>query len=191
MRVTKSMIDTVVKQVLADVPTVDYERQMQDHIDRVLRYLIPEDIRRYITDGGDMRRLYDEGFWIPYTHSDGRSSNHYVRVKGLLHSDLPNTQEAKTALYEERGLPTYISNMYSRIYDQRTLLANIENKLRQSLSAYTTVKRMREDFPELARYLPEDTPPQTRNLPMVLDKSVLKELKNAGVKLKAEEEQES
>lgn len=56
--------------------------------------------------------------------------------------------------------------------------ANAINKVRQVAYACTTLKALKEQLPELERYMPDEKGRATRNVPMVLN--VIEDLKKAG-----------
>lgn len=176
MRLTNSQRDAFVLAVLHDVPRVDYHIQLKTCVQDYLYQLAPAHIqeayanpatRKYLTLGSVHIYREDVGFndmyLVPYAEHNNRWGRPEMRI------ELDKAEE-KPALGVIKAL---VSSMKAQTAEREAL----QNKLKQTIYSFTTVKSAREAMPEFAKYLPE-IEEKTKNLPAI--SNLVSDLNKAG-----------
>lgn len=151
MRLTNAMRDKILKAVMADVPKIDYESQVNAILDKYAHDALPVELRVAIERNPDIKNYLATG----YVCSSRVSNCHYIAP-----------EEVKAEIQPIREL-SYAQN--NRHYE-------LERELRGVFDAVTTTQKLAKMFPEFEKYIPKETE-NTTNLPVT---KVIGDLMNAG-----------
>ena len=152
-RLTNNMREAFVAAVMADVPTIDYEQQIRDVVNKAYAAALPAPIKKVLADPECAAFVLEVS--VTLRHTEGLPTGKYVSFR--LHA--PNHDWLKNiAVNAAKPL------LVQWCAQEDRLLA-----LRQSLAtaayATNTTTQLAEAFPEFAKYLPQTEAEGTRNLP--------------------------
>jgi len=146
MRLTNTIREAYIRQVLADIPAVDYTEKIRDTAMRVAIKQLPEAVRK-IWEGPDRKYLQMK----------------YISITGISMSVPGHPEQGRDSVSCDKEI--------EKLVDEKTKALLKVGNLRTKLSAVaygcTTTKALAEALPEFAEYLPKDTPAPTRSLPVV------------------------
>jgi hypothetical protein len=101
-----------------------------------------------------------------------------------IYAKTPEWIEKKHCWHSHREVPSMsLPALGEKAAVQSARMGKLRHELTQTISAFSTVKKFTETFPELAKYAPAEAPP-TSNLPVPVSE-VIRHLKGAGWKAKA------
>lgn len=152
MRITKALRSIIVKSAMNDIPQVDYHKQAQDAI----RENFPNNMRseiRAIHDNNDLRPYLDEN---PVAYRLGKHDTtwFHVYMYGVIKTTMPSE------------LQSTIADIGVKHDAQKKERENLQDMLERSLAAVSTFKQLRENIPELSKYLPPE--PEKSSYPIAL-----------------------
>jgi hypothetical protein len=150
MRLTNTHRQAIVAAALDDVPTVDYREQLRDQAMKIALADLPADLKpiwkKYGTDAMDTREIY---LGMPIDHPD--MWLRFPGVKGQCEDTKKKIQEMARPLMDLEVA-------------QKDRLKEMESKLKGVLAGISTVKQLKAQLPELAKYAPEEVT-KSDNLP--------------------------
>lgn len=157
MRLTNTIREAYIRQVLADVPTVDYTEKIRDTAMRVAIKQLPEAVRK-IWEGPDRKYLQMK----------------YISISGISMSVPGHPEQGRDSVSCDKEI--------EKLVDEKNKAFSKLNELRQKLRGIvygcTTTKALAEALPEFVKYLPRDTPAPSRSLPVTT--GVVSAFKEAG-----------
>lgn len=165
MRLTNYERDAVRHRIVADIPLVDYDEQMQARINEICLGLLPPDIRK-IWDRPALRGYLNCG-------------SYYYCCNSFATPGFGQHDETVAAAIKSDGA---LAALHDLLDAQRKAVEGVREKLRTNLALCSTDKQFRELFPELAKYLPAQT--TVASLPVTTD--LVDSLRAVGVPLEAE-----
>lgn len=147
MRLTNAMRDAFIRQVMNDVPRVDYDEQIQKIALSAIVAAMPTNVREAFNNNPD---------WINTEHIDLPGAG-WRRRPCPTHSR-PSIAEADADAMRKL-----------RVLDeaQDKLREELEAKLRAAAYACTTNAKLLELLPEFEKYIPKDGAASSRSLPVV------------------------
>lgn len=152
MRLTNELRQTILRQIMLDIPKTDYEEQLKDALIERLALKLPELIQRVWGDAelrGFLKTTYC-GY-----HLGAKKRRYYFQI--------PGDESGLTA--EDRQLLDPIADADLK---QEKVREGLEEKIRSALYSCTTAKTLISRFPEFAKYTPTAAP-NTENLPAPLN----------------------
>lgn len=163
MRLTKDDRYRIERSIVADVPRINYEEQIQNRVNAICAAEMPPLVRR-VWDQADLRGFLQVGrFYFDCVHSATPGFNRDEAVNDKIKND-PEVVELH------------------RLHDaQRDAREEVVCNVRSALCSCTTDVQFRERYPELAKYAP--APEAVVNLPATTD--LVDCLKAVGVQLES------
>lgn len=180
MRLTISLRDSILREILADVPKVDYTTLITAHVRASCKRVLPAAVAAII-DTPDEHRLNQLNMYV--ANKEGRMIGvGSVYVPGVVHSDMN-----PVGMGTKYGVHNFFTGEDSEEYDrllelaekQHVSLRAIESELRSSLRPYNSTIKLLEDFPKFKKYIPPE-PEVTQNLPMVVNTKAVDLLISSG-----------
>lgn len=157
MRLTNTMRDAFVRQVMDDVPSIDYTEQIRKLTFDAVFDVLPPLIQKAWKDPKLQHHVYTTTIYsgdctviVPGRWSDSWRSGKLENIPGILGGRL----EA-------------IKQLQEKLVEQNKQRINLTERLRQAAYSCSTVKTLKEMLPEFAKYLPPDEPAAMRTLPVV------------------------
>lgn len=166
MKLTRYDKQVFIRNVLADVPQVDYEDTLRKKVVADAISKLPEEIKKVYAD--PLLRDYVVCTYanIPIPMKIGYHPQVSIHVPGV-----------KYQVPKQGSLAIEINDLAEKIAAQRTALSDLEIRLRNTSEPITTLARLKQVFPELEKYMPKE-PHKTQDLPASND--VMVSLKNMG-----------
>lgn len=181
MKLTKKIKADFVEAVLADVPRNNYPTKIED----LLRKNYTALRKKLNLDGIEDWRLAHNRLCVEYyehrgtkeisAHPDtsGKSWEYgYCVIAGITVRGLSDTEVNRIKNTPE------ISELVQKYVDELNLINTLRKKLEATIAACTTLKQAKECLPEFEKYLPAETAPVDRSLPVV--GNLVAELTKAG-----------
>jgi hypothetical protein len=165
MKMTMGMRDAIVGAIMLDIPRTDYTEQMRAVAMEWAISKMPPAVAAIYAKTPE---------WIEKKHC--WHSHREVPSMSLPVLDREN-------LADERIIGAKLAALGEKAAVQSARMGKLRHELTQTISAFSTVKKFTETFPELAKYAPAEAPP-TSNLPVPVSE-VIRHLKGAGWKAKA------
>lgn len=153
MRLTTYHKQAFVRAVLDDVPSVDYQAQMQRLLVDAAIAAMPEPVKKIYKDP----KLKD---WVKHSFFSTPSNFSNVCVPVPHPEDLRNPE-----------LDAQVKVLADAHYKQRDDRIALRHKLECAIGGCNTIKQAHTLLPEFAAYLPEEDKP-TKNLPAVANLAV-------------------
>lgn len=157
IKLTKAMRQEICDKIMADVPKVDYRQQVKDLVQQDMHNALPKHIQAFCLEHPELLqnvRLHSLGtrVWVD------------VRGYGFNAEVPPATRAAAMGLLELDK-------------EQEQTREALTSKVMQTLLAYTTVAKLRNDCPQFDKYLPNEA---AINHPLVVVGSPIPDLILAG-----------
>lgn len=147
MKLTNEMRNLFVKQVIADVPTTDYESQIRDvALKTVLKHMPPA-----------VRKVWDDEATRHWLHM-------WHRRVGGVYLATPMTDDGLTFEKIEGEVDAAAAPLEQAMDEQSDHINELRRNLSAAVAKITTVEALRKQFPEFEKYLPALSAP-TPNLP--------------------------
>lgn len=180
MRLTMSLRDKIIREILADVPKVDYTTLITAHVRESCKRVLPPAIAALI-DTPEEHRLNQLHMYV--TNSIGQMCGvGSVYAPGVVHSDM-NPVGMGTTYGVHNFFTREDCKEYNRLVglasEQHISLQDIERELRTTLRPYSSTIKLLEDFPKFKKYIPPE-PEVTQNLPMVVNTKAVDLLISSG-----------
>lgn len=164
MKLTKYHRDQFISSVMQDVPTVDYDEQVRDLVQKTMLEAAPPKVRElaasehagYINTGPVATPLK-----TIYTIRPDNNDNFYYFIR----DKRPGVWKKLDALAKAKK-------------EQSMRRTELEQKLRAAVKSVTTRKALADLLPEFKKYLPPEPPKVDRSLPVVTN--VVAEFRKAG-----------
>lgn len=159
MKLTNTMRDAFVRQVMDDVPQMDYDEQIRKAAVKAALSLVPPVVKKAWED---------------------KESNGFVETTTIYGSTIPSPRgwTDKDVYHNKVREVPELKELVNKRDAQRDSRRALTEKLRSVAYSVTTVKMLKEAMPEFAKYLPADQPTAVRTLPVVAN--VVNELVKAG-----------
>lgn len=144
MKLTKTAREIFLNNVMADVPFVDYEQQIEEAVRKEFVDKLPPAVRRVWDDAA--LRSYIETRVVSLPRASDEAFVGYVYVPCLSderYEYAPNNE---------------VQRLVKLNTAQKELRNALMTKLQAVASSCTTDKALREALPEFAKYVPSDTP---------------------------------
>lgn len=151
MKLTNYMRDAFVRQVMDDVPSVDYDEAIRNEVMKSAITALPQKVRAAWTD----KTLR------------GYINVSYFSANGVSVADvpMPNGADCKAV---KKHLEDAVAGLVSMRKAQTDQQVALRAKLKQCAYSVTTRKALTEILPEFERYLPADeTSALRRSLPVI------------------------
>lgn len=153
MKLTKFMREAFVRAAMQDVPSVDYNEQARELVQKAAKELLPPTIKKLVKAGGPE---------LPYIRTatlnmPGRLNDVAVYCRDQYpHFDMlpPDVQ-------------IQVREMEAAAKTQGEQRRDLAHKLEAAAASVTTRKALAELLPEFERYLPIDTPAACKTLPAI------------------------
>lgn len=158
MRLTNSMREKMLANIMADVPKVDYETQFHD---AVRKKVVPLQAAAGIS-GVDPLRLQSPSVYVRATKKYSAHHNFPCLTgsgRGLI-----------TAEVENLCKDSELKKLVDQHHEQQQVRNELSGKLRHKLLTFHTLEKLLEAAPEFKPYVPSDMPPKaTPMLPACTD----------------------
>ena len=136
MRLTKSMKQAFVRRVMDDTEVINYQQQAYDLVESCIQEQMPEALRTVAQDK-EMRKVLN---------------NHYVEVEGFSYLSIAGAR----GLSVTPAVNKQIAQLHDMSVHQQKLREAAQDRLNVAVEGCTTLKALRERFPELAKYMPAE-----------------------------------
>lgn len=140
IKLTKAMRQEICDKIMADVPKVDYRQQAKDLVQQDMHDALPDDVKVFCKKYPELLQRAQVGL---RPHSGGAGL--WVDVRGYGYS-------------AEIPLATKVAAMdlLELAKKQEQIREALTTKVMQTLLAYTTVAKLRNDCPQFDKYLPNE-----------------------------------
>lgn len=151
---------------LADVPSVDYQEQIQKLCLKAAVDALPEKVQS----------IYEDVRFRDYIHID----HTYRRLPSGGYINVPVPCMPQDTSWLTPALEKKVSDLMNKSNDQLNKQSQLRQKLKAAAYGCTTVKQLRELLPDFAKYLPEEVSSgsSSRSLPVVTD--IVESFRQAG-----------
>lgn len=157
-RLTKAIRDKFVNDVMADVPRVDLRQQAQDLVQNFQFEHMPEDVRRVFANVTNRKWLKFDRYSVAWLDS-------YIPICG----EYPRGDEINRKLDALR----------QQQKEENLRVKTLREALSLAAGRVSTLKGLRDKFPELAKYIPKDSEVPA---PELSDADIVGQLADAGRK---------
>lgn len=161
IKLTKAMRQEICEKIMADVPKVDYVKQARELVEKDMYDALPDDVKEFY----DKHRKLLMGAQVCVGPASG-GSGIWAYVWGYGYS-----AEVPLATKE------VARNLLELNKKQEEHLKTLSSKVMQTLCAYTTVAKLRNDCPQFDKYLPNEA---AINYPVAVVGSPIPDLMLAG-----------
>lgn len=154
MRLTNQLREEFVRNVMNDVPHVDYDEQIRKFVTTMAVESLPAPVKR----------VWDDINLRTYVNLCHFSSEHtYVSI------DIPSKERWTDAFKLSPSEEDVLKELEAKRYDQNATRKKLRQELETAVKGVTTTKALRKMFPEFEAYIPEDKEadrmlPATNNL---------------------------
>jgi len=161
IKLTKAMRQEICEKIMADVPKVDYVKQARELVQKDMYDALPDDVKEFYDKHKEL--LMGDQVCIGPT-SGGQHI--WIHVRGYGYSaQIPLATKVAA------------SNLLELNKKQEEHLNTLSSKVMQTLCAYTTVAKLRNDCPQFDKYLPNEA---AINYPVAVVGSPIPDLMLAG-----------
>ena len=155
MKLTNNMRDSFVTAVMADVPHVDFETRIRDAVNMAHAAALPAPVKKMLADE-DLREYLGERY-ASIARVDGAPPGVHISFRLSAPSDD----------WLEDLVANASRDLIKQWAAQEETHISLSQKLRAVARTSTTVKQLRDAFPEFAKYMPADEAEACRTLPAV------------------------
>jgi hypothetical protein len=150
MKLTTLLREAFVKQVMNDVPQVNYDEEVIKRLDELTLETLPPKLLAVYED--KELRQYLDTWWYYSGHggSGGRSSYQAV------------CSELVRSVFDADPI---LANIFTAKASQYKNYQSLEKKLKAVAASCTTTKALREALPEFDKYIPDDAQTLSRSVP--------------------------
>lgn len=161
IKLTKAMRQEICEKIMADVPKVDYVTQARELVEKDMYDALPDDVKEFY----DKHKELLMGAQVCIAPTSGGTSI-WIRVWGYGYSAQIPLATAAAA-----------RDLLELNKKQEKHLNTLSSKVMQTLCAYTTVAKLRNDCPQFDKYLPNEA---AINYPVAVVGSPIPDLMLAG-----------
>lgn len=165
MRLTNTLRKAFVHAVMDDVPSVDYQEQARELMNKAAEQNLPDALKRAIALDPSIRD------WI-------ESRYHHLGKYPLSGLFLRGTREALDQLDKDEVLQEQLQVLSDRLAEQNKCRSQLQEKIEGIAASCTTRKQLLQALPEFEQYLPEETAASSRSVPALAN--LLADLTAAG-----------
>ena len=165
MRLTNTLRKAFVHAVMDDVPSVDYQEQARELMNKAAEQNLPDALKRAIALDPSIRD------WI-------ESRFHHVGKYPLSGMFLLGTREALDQLDKDEALQQKLQVLSDALAEQNKCRSQLQEKMEGIAASCTTRKQLLEALPEFEQYLPEEIAASSRSVPALAN--LLADLTAAG-----------
>ena len=159
-RLTKDMRDSILHKIMANIPTVDYRKQIEELVQSTVLEFAPEQVKTLYED--ENTRGYLSTGWVSISNGQGsgRSSMSFnpVGLKGEIRIRTDDRAEGflkKGTLHHAIHTRLKSSQLFEKLTSQDDLHRDVRSRLKANLDSVSTVKRLYDVLePELHSYIP-------------------------------------
>jgi len=159
LRLTKTLRDSFISRVLADVPQKDYSELIRSAVVKAARDALPLQIKELLNDETLSKHVLQSyvtvgvGCGLSVAVHGAFKSEYRSREGYVLPTEL-DTEEVRILIKEEKA--------------QAAKLASLKSQLHAAVYGANTTLQLRELFPKFAKYLPTEVATSVdRSLPVV------------------------
>lgn len=164
MKLTKFMREAFVRAAMQDVPSVNYNEQARELVQKAAKDMMPPAIQKLVKAGGVELAYIRTG----YLSMPGCLSNVGVYCR----TDCPSLSELPA------DVQTQVRELEKAAKAQGEQRRDLQRQLEGAANSVTTRKALAELLPEFEKYLPADAPAACRSLPAIAN--VVAEFSKAG-----------
>lgn len=159
-RLTKDMRDSILHKIMANIPIVDYRKQIEELVQSTVLEFAPEQVKTLYED--ENTRGYLSTGWVSISNGQGsgRSSMGIkpVGLKGEIRIRTDDRAEGflkKGTLHHAIHTRLKSSQLFEKLTSQDDLHRDVRSRLKANLDSVSTVKRLYDVLePELHSYIP-------------------------------------
>lgn len=141
MRLTNQLRAEFVRNVMNDVPVVDYDEQIRKFVTTLVIESLPATVKK-VWDDKNLRT------YINTCHF----STEYTRVS----VEIPSKERWSDDFHLSTSEEEVLKELEAKRYNQNVTRKKLREQLETTLKGVTTTKALRKMFPEFEAYVPED-----------------------------------